>query len=104
MGIAIYEHGSSVCEMHHIRNLTDEGFVYDPRSQRLEDPVLKGCCEFASLTDEQKIHAGSLLLSEFGTEKSNIPEFVIGNCQDWVAAAVNRLEQSGVLVSGEGEF
>ena len=103
MGIAIYEHGSPVCEMHHIRNLTDEDFVYDPRSQPLEDPVLKGRCELLSLTNEQKIHATNLL-SEFGNEKSNIPEFGIGNCQDWVAAAVNRLEQSGFLVSGEGEF
>lgn len=103
MGIAIYEHGSCVCEMHHIRNLTDEDFVYDPRSQPLEDPVLKGRCELASLTKEQKMHAGSLL-AEFGNEKSNIPEFGLGNCQDWVAAAVNRLEQAGFLVSGEGEF
>ncbi|KXG50692.1 uncharacterized protein PGRI_044590 [Penicillium griseofulvum] len=41
MGIAIYEDGSSTCEMHHIRNPTDEDFIYDPRTQPLEDPALK---------------------------------------------------------------
>lgn len=67
MGIAIYQHGSSTCEMHHIRNPTDEDFVYDPRMQPLEDPVLKGRCEIASLSSEQKQRAVSLL-SAFGND------------------------------------
>ena len=103
MGIAIYKEGSSTCEMHHIRNPTDEDFVYDPRTQSLEDSVLKGRCELAVLSSEQKTHAVALL-SDFGNEKSNIPEFGVGNCQDWVAAAVGMLETAGVVGSGEGEF
>jgi hypothetical protein len=103
MGIAIYEYGSSTCEMHHIRNPTDEDFIYDPRTQPLEDPVLKGRCELASLTSEQAQKAASLL-SAFGNDESNIPEFGVGNCQDWVAAAVGMLEYAGVVSPGEGEF
>lgn len=103
MGIAIYKHGSSTCEMHHIRNPTDEDFIYDPRTQPLEDPILKGRYEFASLSSEQSQQAASLL-SEFGNDESNIPEFGVGNCQDWVAGTVEMLEHAGVVSSGEGGF
>ncbi|KAJ5500797.1 hypothetical protein N7453_009848 [Penicillium expansum] len=103
MGVAIYKHGSSTCEMHHIRNPTDEDFVYDPRPQPLEDPVLKGRCELASLSSEQSQQADDLL-SAFGKDESNIPEFGVGNCQDWVAGAVGMLEHAGVASSGEGGF
>lgn len=89
--------------MHHIRNPTDEDFIYDPRTQPLEDPVLKGRCELVSLSSEQMQQATSLI-SEFGNDKSNIPEFGVGNCQDWVAGAVCMLEHRGVLSSGEGKF
>jgi hypothetical protein len=103
MGIAIYKYGSSTCELHHIRNPTDEDFVYDPRTQPLEDPVLKGRCELASLSSEQSQQAASLI-SAFGNDESNIPQFGVGNCQDWVAGAVGILEDAGVVPSGEGEF
>ncbi|KAJ6121491.1 hypothetical protein N7512_003956 [Penicillium capsulatum] len=103
MGIAIYENGSSTCEMHHIRNPTDEDFIYDPRPQPLEDPVLKGRCELASLSSEQKQEAASLI-SAFGNDQSNIPEFGVGNCQDWVAATVGMLEKAGVVLPGEEPF
>lgn len=103
MGIAVYEIESTTCEMHHIRNPTDEDFVYDPRTQLLEDPVLRGRCMLASLTSEQKDHITNLL-SAFGRDASNIPEFGRGNCQDWVAGAVLRLERAGVVTGGEGDF
>jgi hypothetical protein len=103
MGIAIYEDNSSTCEMHHIRNPTDEDFIYDPRTQPLEDPVLKGRCELASLDSEQSQQAASLI-SAFGKDESNIPEFGVGNCQDWVAGAVRILEHAGIVSSGEGRF
>jgi hypothetical protein len=104
MGIAIYEQGSSTCELHHIRNPTDEDFIYDPRTQPLEDPVLKGRCGLASsLSSEQREQAASLL-SAFGKDESNIPEFGVGNCQDWVAGAVRVLEHAGLVSSGEGGF
>ena len=103
MGVAIYRHGSSTCEMHHIRNPTDEDFIYDPRTQPLEDQVLKGRCELASLSSEHSQQAASLL-SAFGNDESNIPEFGVGNCQDWVAGTVGMLEHAGVVSSGEGEF
>ena len=44
MGIAVYEQGSPTCEMHHIRNPNDVYFIYDPRTQPLEDPVLRSRC------------------------------------------------------------
>ncbi|KAJ5731485.1 uncharacterized protein N7483_005993 [Penicillium malachiteum] len=94
MGIAIYEKGSSTCEMHHIRNPTDEDFLYDPRTQPLDDPVLKGRCELTSLSSEQSQQVAGLL-SAFGNDDSHIPEFGIGNCQDWVAGAVAMLEHAG---------
>lgn len=105
MGIAIYEHGSSTCTMHHIRNPTDEHFIYDPRTQPLEeDPVLRGRCELSvSISSEQEKKLASLL-SAFGNDESNIPEFGVGNCQDWVAAAVGVLEHNGLVSPGEGEF
>ncbi|CAP93923.1 hypothetical protein E8E15_007111 [Penicillium rubens] len=103
MGVAIYKHGSSTCEMHHIRNPTDEDFIYDPRTQPLEDPVLKGRCELSSLSPEEAQQAASLIAA-FGNDKSNIPEFGVGNCQDWVAGAVGMLEHAGVVSPGEGEF
>lgn len=93
MGVAVYEHGSSTCEMHHIRNPRDTDFIYDPRTQPLEDPVLRGRCELVSFSNEQKDRAVQLL-SEFG----------VGNCQDWVAAAVLMLERAGMVGAGEGDF
>ncbi|KAJ5245209.1 hypothetical protein N7489_005305 [Penicillium chrysogenum] len=89
--------------MHHIRNPTDEDFIYDPRTQPLEDPVLKGRCELSSLSPEEAQQAASLIAA-FGNDKSNIPEFGVGNCQDWVAGAVGMLEHAGVVSPGEGEF
>lgn len=103
MGIAIYEHGSPTCEMHHIRNPIDDDFIYDPRTQPLEDPVLKGRCELTSLSTDQERQATSLI-SAFGKDESNIPEFGVGNCQDWVAGAVGMLEKAGLVSPGEGEF
>lgn len=103
MGITIYECGSSTCEMYHIRNPTDQDFIYDPRTQPLEDPVLKGRCEITTLSSEQRQQATSLI-SAFGNDESNIPEFGIGNCQDWVAGAVAMLENANIVSFGEGEF
>ncbi|KAJ5106823.1 hypothetical protein N7456_003498 [Penicillium angulare] len=103
MGVAIYKDGASTCEMYHIRNPTDEDFIYDPRTQPLEDPVLKGRCELTSLSPEQMEQATSLI-SEFGKDDSNIPEFGVGNCQDWVAGAAGMLENAGIVSTGEGAF
>lgn len=103
MGIAIYECSSSTCEMHHIRNPFGEDFIYDPRIQPLEDPVLKGRCELASFSSNQGQQATSLI-SAFGNDKSNIPEFGVGNCQDWVAGAIAMLEQADIVSPGEGIF
>lgn len=93
--------------MHHIRNPTvDEVFVYESRTQPLDDddPVLRGRCEIASLLSfGQKQQAGSLITA-FGNDESNIPEFGVGNCQDWVAAAVGVLEGAGLVSVGEGQF
>ncbi|KAE8352202.1 hypothetical protein BDV28DRAFT_135506 [Aspergillus coremiiformis] len=103
MGIAIYQLGSSTCEMYHIRNPNDVDFVYDPRSQPMEDPVLRGRCELATFSSAQKdctVH----LLSAFGEDKSNIPEYGVGNCQDWVASAITMLERAGIVGQGEGGF
>lgn len=104
MGIAIYEIGSSICDMHHIRNPSDTDFIYDRRVQQpLEDPVLRGRCELNSFSSEQKDRAVQLL-STFGQDASNIPEFGVGNCQDWVAGAVLTLEHAHLVNQGEGEF
>ncbi|KAH8426113.1 uncharacterized protein LDX57_003855 [Aspergillus melleus] len=103
MGIAVYEIGSTTCEMHHIRNPNDTDFIYDPRTQHFEDPVLRGRCEIATFSKDQKERA-IRLFSAFGQDESNIPEFGIGNCQDWVAAAALMLEQAGILKQGEGAF
>ncbi|OKL57720.1 hypothetical protein UA08_07120 [Talaromyces atroroseus] len=104
MGMAIYEHGSSTCELHHIRNPTDDNFIYDPRTQPLEDPVLKGRCELACLSSAQaQAQQATSLLATFGNDKTNIPEFGVGNCQDWVAGAVGVLERAGIVVVSSGE-
>ncbi|GKZ27894.1 hypothetical protein AbraIFM66951_007428 [Aspergillus brasiliensis] len=104
MGIAVYEIGASTCQMHHIRNPSDETFIYDPRVQPLQDdPVLRGRCELLTFSQEESEHVNNLL-SAFGKDASNIPEFGVGNCQDWVAGAVAMLENAGVLASGEGAF
>ncbi|KAI9041980.1 uncharacterized protein KD926_006317 [Aspergillus affinis] len=103
MGIAVYEIGSKTCEMHHIRNPNDTDFIYDPRTQPLEDPVLRGRCEIATFSNDQKERA-IRLLSAFGHDEFNIPEFGVGNCQDWVVAAALMLEQAGLLKQGEGAF
>ncbi|PYH29968.1 uncharacterized protein BO87DRAFT_380124 [Aspergillus neoniger CBS 115656] len=104
MGIAVYEIGASSCQMHHIRNPTDEYFIYDPRVQLLQDdPVLRGRCELITFRQEESEHVNNLL-SSFGKDASNIPEFGVGNCQDWVAGAVAMLEDAGVLGTGEGAF
>ena len=104
MGIAVYEQGSPTCEMHHIRNPNDVDFIYDPRPQPLEAPVLRGRCELATFSDAAKKEHAVLLLSAFGEDTSNIPEFGTGNCQDWTAAAVLILEREGVVQQGEGDF
>ncbi|OOF93858.1 hypothetical protein ASPCADRAFT_209102 [Aspergillus carbonarius ITEM 5010] len=104
MGIAVYQISASTCTMHHIRNPTDTDFIYDPREQPLEDdPVLRGRCELATFSGEESERVNTLL-SSFGNDVSNIPEFGVGNCQDWVAGAVGMLEEEGVVGKGEGEF
>ncbi|RAK99627.1 uncharacterized protein BO80DRAFT_494634 [Aspergillus ibericus CBS 121593] len=104
MGLAIYQLGASTCTMHHIRNPTDTTFIYDPREQPLEDdPVLRGRCELATFSEEKSEHITTLLF-DFGNDILNIPEFEVGNCQDWVADAVGMLEGAGMVGNGEGEF
>ncbi|GLA36010.1 hypothetical protein AnigIFM63309_001668 [Aspergillus niger] len=104
MGIAVYDIGGSTCQMHHIRNPSDEYFIYDPRVQPLQDdPVMRGRCELITFPQERCEHVNNLL-SSFGNNASNIPEFGVGNCQDWVAGAVAMLEDAGVVASGEGAF
>ncbi|KAE8131636.1 hypothetical protein BDV38DRAFT_290007 [Aspergillus pseudotamarii] len=92
MGIAMYKIGSPTCSMHHIRNPNDRDFIYDPRTQPLEDdPVLRGRCELTTFTTAaQKDHAEQLLFN-FGRNDANIPEF-------------GMLEKEGVVSSGEGLF
>ncbi|GLA74567.1 hypothetical protein AtubIFM55763_005812 [Aspergillus tubingensis] len=90
--------------MHHIHNPTDEYFIYDPHIQPLQDnPILRGRCELSTFRQEESEHVNNLL-STFGNDASNIPEFGVGNCQDWVAGAVAMLEDAGVLASEEGPF
>lgn len=107
MGIALYTSSpdiAKICEMHHIRNPTDDKFTYDPRPQPLNDPVLRGRCELlSSLSDEDRSQITNLLTA-FGNDESNIPEFGVGNCQDWVAGAISMLEDAGVVRFGEGAF
>lgn len=92
--------------MHHIRNPTDEDFVYESRIQPLDnDPVLRGRCEIASCLSPAQRQQAVDLLAAFGNDKANIPEFGVGNCQDWVAAAVGVLEgASGLVPIGESGF
>ncbi|PYH96856.1 hypothetical protein BO71DRAFT_469888 [Aspergillus ellipticus CBS 707.79] len=74
------------------------------RSPLDDDPVLGGRCEVATFSQRESDRASSLL-SSFGNDLSNIPEFGGGNCQDWVAGAVAVLEAAGVGVGcGEGGF
>lgn len=65
--------------------------------------MLKGRCKLVSLSNEQKTRVVGLL-SDFGHDKSNIPEYGTGNCQNWVAGAAYMLERAGVVDFGEGAF
>ncbi|KAL5363869.1 hypothetical protein BJX96DRAFT_156355 [Aspergillus floccosus] len=103
MGLALYELRSSTCDMYHVRNPNDTDFVYDPRTQPFDDPVLRGRCELTTFSYEAKDKAAALL-SAYGEDKSNIPVFGEGNCQDWVAGAVLMLESARLLKPGEGDF
>ncbi|RJE27618.1 hypothetical protein PHISCL_00043 [Aspergillus sclerotialis] len=101
MGIAVFEHGSPIVKSPH------------PQSKRyrpLEDLILRGRCELISFSQDQKDRAIQLL-SAFAYYQSNIPEFGVGDCHDWVAAAVSMLErarfvsghwQDGMWISGQG--
>lgn len=104
MAIALYKRNSPLCEIHHIRNPDDQTFIYDPRTQPLDDPVLRGRCEIASFTSETR-DSVTRCLSAFGADKSNIPELGTGNCQDWVAGAISAIEADvkGCFGDGEGE-
>ena len=105
MAIAIYELGSLTWELHHIRNPNDNDIIYDPRVQPLEDPVLRGRCELNTDLDAQEKARAIKLLSDFGNDKSYIPELGVGNCQDWVVDAVTMLERAGSLMAeNEGAF
>ncbi|KAB8231463.1 uncharacterized protein BDW43DRAFT_312984 [Aspergillus alliaceus] len=76
MGIAIYKIGSPTCNMHHIRNPNDTDFIYDPRTQPLEDgPVLRGRCGLTTFTTAEQKGRAEHLLSAFGRDETNIPEF-----------------------------
>lgn len=44
------------------------------------------------------------MITTFGNDEATIPEFGVGNCQDWLAAAVGVLERAGIVSSGEGAF
>ncbi|KAL4936822.1 hypothetical protein BDV06DRAFT_216356 [Aspergillus oleicola] len=76
--IAIYECGSSVCNI----------YGRDPRTQPLEDSVLCGRCEL-----------GTLRRGQF-----NIPVIGEVNCRNWLAGTVFLLEKEGLLKIGEGAF
>ncbi|EEQ30876.1 conserved hypothetical protein [Microsporum canis CBS 113480] len=103
VGLAVYELGSSTCEMHHIRCPQDDQYIYDPRIQPLEDSVLRGRCELARLSTSKKERV-TKILEKFGQNAANIPEVGVGNCQDWLAGAVKELEQNGILQDREGVF
>ncbi|KAE8391824.1 hypothetical protein BDV23DRAFT_152676 [Aspergillus alliaceus] len=78
--------------MHHIRNPNDTDFIYDPRTQPLEDgPVLRGRCGLTTFTTAEQKGRAEHLLSAFGRDETNIPEFGVGNCQDWVVGAIGML-------------
>ncbi|KAM5454785.1 hypothetical protein MaudCBS49596_002082 [Microsporum audouinii] len=103
VGLAVYELGSSTCEMHHIRCPQDDQYIYDPRIQPLEDSVLRGRCELARLSTSEKERV-TQIIEKFGQNAANIPEVGVGNCQDWLAGAVKELEQNGILQDGEGVY
>ncbi|EGD97593.1 hypothetical protein TESG_04998 [Trichophyton tonsurans CBS 112818] len=103
VGLAVYELGSRICEMHHIRCPQDDHYIYDPRTQPLEDSVLRGRCELARLSNSEKQQA-SQILEEFSLDSTDIPEVGVGNCQDWLAGAVKELERHGILPDGEGNY
>ena len=107
MSITISDPSSSTCEMHHIRNPTEDPvFIYESRTQPLDDddPVLRGRCEIASSLSAAQRQEAVSLITAFGNDEANIPEFGVGNCQDWVADAVGVLERAGLVSIGEARF
>ncbi|EFR00277.1 hypothetical protein MGYG_03280 [Nannizzia gypsea CBS 118893] len=103
VGLAVYELGSDICEMHHIRCPQDDMYIYDPRTQPLEDSVLRGRCELVQVSTSKK-QTVIEILDKFGLDSTNIPEVGVGNCQDWLADAVQELEKHGILPDGEGDY
>lgn len=103
VGFVLHADGSDTCEMHHVRCPDDEHYIYDPRIQPLNDPVLWGRCELLTLSAAGKLHAVEVLTA-FGRDPDNIPVMSIGNCQDWLAGTALALEQAGVFNPGEGTF
>ena len=103
VGLAVYEIGSNICEMHHIRCPQDDQYIYDRRTQPLEDSVFRGRCELTQLSKPEKQQA-SQILEKFGLDSTNIPEVGVGNCQDWLAGVVKELERHGILPDGEGNY
>ncbi|KAF8242200.1 hypothetical protein K440DRAFT_656619 [Wilcoxina mikolae CBS 423.85] len=87
-GLALHHNASDVCRMHHIRCPDDESFIYDPRSQPLEEASLWGRVEIAVLSEEMK-YIAEASLTEFGNDRGNIPDMA--------------LEGAGVVRKEDGE-
>lgn len=43
------------------------------------------------------------VLAEYGADRSKLPEWEEGNCQDWMAGGVELLERVGLVNTGDGE-
>ncbi|KAL5001597.1 hypothetical protein BDV10DRAFT_182162 [Aspergillus recurvatus] len=85
MGIDLHELNATSCTIY--RSPDDQTFIFDTRTQPLNDPVLRGWCEIARLTADQ-VNKITPLPTEYGNDTDNIPEMGLGNYQDWVVSLV----------------
>ena len=107
-GIAIHLDKSSpaTCYLHHVSCPMQTRYIYDPRPEQplSSDTVLWGRCELVSGLSPVDATRVTAALAAFGNEEKNLLEWNAGNCQDWMAGAVCRLEAEGLVASGEGAF
>ena len=103
VSLALYDIGRQHYILHQVCCTDGETFFYDQRVVPIEPPILWGRAILREwgIREHQQAHN---LLTGIGTNPANDPEIGRGNCQNWVAGAVRRLEAAGLLRSGEGQF
>ncbi|ETS85117.1 hypothetical protein PFICI_03142 [Pestalotiopsis fici W106-1] len=93
--------------MYHVRSdaqKDQDQFYYDEKRQVFHSPSLYGSSVVGKLSSGEAAMAGASIRS-YASDERNIPRVSRGtNCQNFVGGALGRLEQDGLLKTGQSQY